>query len=79
MLIKCLQKLMKSSKFKEYTYHQKSINKLLMILDYFNRIYKIGDQKIIKLVNDARYNCLKFKTRKRVHINRNHVEITTQT
>ena len=64
------------SKFlKEYTYYIK----LLMTLDCFNHIYKIGDQEIIKLVNEARWNRLKFKTRKRVHINRNHVEITTQT
>ena len=64
------------SKFlKEYTYYIK----LLMTLDRFNHIYKIGDQEIIKLVNEARWNRLKFKTRKRVHINRNHVEITTQT
>ena len=39
------------SKFlKKYTYYIK----LLMTLDRFNHIYKIGDQEIIKLVNEDR-------------------------
>ena len=55
MLIKYLQNLRKSPKFlKEYIYYQESINKLLMILVYFNYTNKIGDQEITKLVDDTR-------------------------